>query len=208
MASLDWTDVDRLRKFLGLRFTYNEVVGDSFEEMRRQVAIPDREGEDTSDYLISRSLMRPRYLLRLINYCKSNAVNLSHDKFTVEDIDKAVANFSADSANEIGLELRDVFPAGEDILYYFIGARPKLTVADIYAILDQTALTRAEYNPIIETLMWFGFIGVAGPTDGDETYIYNVYYDMKKLLHLAGLAESAERFCIHLVFWPFLEIKG
>lgn len=114
VASLDWTDVDRLRKLVGLRFTYNGLlVNGPFDAVWRQVSVPYREGEETSDYLISRSLMRPRYLLRLLNYCKSNAVNLSHDKFTVEDIDKAVAGFSADCANEIGLELRDVFPAGK-----------------------------------------------------------------------------------------------
>lgn len=58
--------------------------------------------------------------------------------------------------------------------------------------------------------MWFGFIGVLSAADGEErtTYIYDVYYDMKKLLHLAGLAGNAEKFYIHPAFWPFLDIRS
>ena len=79
--------------------------------------------------------MRPRNFLRLVNYCKSNAVNLGHEKFTTEDIEKAAASFSADIVNEIGLEIRDVFPAAEDTLYYFIGAKPQLSLSESAKII-------------------------------------------------------------------------
>ena len=199
VVSLDWTDNDRLREVLRLRLTYKGLPQDlSFYDAWREISVSHRDGEDTSEYLISRSLMRPRYLLRLINYCKGNAVNLSHDKFTVEDIDKAVAAFSADSIREIGLELRDVFPAAEDVLYEFIGAKRRLTRSEIEAILDRTPLTHEEYGRLVEALMWFGFIGVLRIVEGEsrEVYIYDVYYDMKKLQHLTdGAALGAEMFC-------------
>jgi len=168
-------------------------------------------GEDTADYLLERSLMRPRNFLRLVNYCKSNAVNLGHEKFGAGDLEKAAASFSADVVNEIGLEIRDVFPAAEEILYYFIGAKPYLSDAELKEILDRTALTAREYEAVLEALMWFGFLGVMRPHDHGhkETYIYDVYYDMKKLRYLAGsLSEGNVRFCIHRAFWPFLELTG
>lgn len=131
-VSLDWTDSDLLREVLRRRLIYNGVPStETFEEAWRGISVSHIQGEDTAEFLITRSLMRPRNFLRLINYCKSNAVNLGHMKFTSEDIEKAAATFSADIVNEIGLEIRDVFPAAEEIPYYFIGVKPQMTIAEI-----------------------------------------------------------------------------
>ncbi len=211
-VSLDWTDLDLLRELLRRRLIFNGIASTSpFEEAWRRISVSHLYGEDTADYLLERSLMRPRNFLRLVNYCKSNAVNLGHEKFSPDDIQKAAASFSADIVNEIGLEIRDVFPAAEDIPYYFIGAKPQMSLAELRAMLDQTPLTAREYDAAIEALMWFGFLGILHSKDGSpqETYIYDVFYDMKKLQYLAGgLAQGNVRVCIHRAFWPFLEIGG
>ena len=49
------------------------------------------EGEETSQFLIHRSLMRPRHLLKLVGHCKSFAVNLDHERIEAEDIAKGFA---------------------------------------------------------------------------------------------------------------------
>jgi hypothetical protein len=92
---------------------------------------------------------------------------LGHQKFTAEDILKAAAAFSADIVNEIGLEIRDVFPAAEDIPYYFIGVKPRMSISEIRAILDHTPLTKSEYDVVIDALMWFGFLGVVQSKAGN-----------------------------------------
>ena len=48
--------------------------------------------ENSLDYLVRRSLMRPRYLLRLLNYCKGNAINFSRDKIDERILDLVVLN--------------------------------------------------------------------------------------------------------------------
>ncbi len=211
-VSLDWTDPDLLRAMLRRRLIYNGVPSTSpFEEAWRRISSSHLRGEDTADYLIGRSLMRPRNFLRLINYCKSNAVNLGHEKFTAEDIEKAATSFSADVVNEIALEIRDVFPAAEDAPYYFIGVKHQMNLAELKEILDQAPFTAGQYDAVIEALMWFGFLGILQPKDGAlrETYIYDVYYDMKKLQYLAGgPGKGNVRVCIHPAFWPFLEVSG
>jgi hypothetical protein len=210
-VSLDWTDPDLLRELLRRRLVYNGVAfSESFDEAWRRISISHIDGEDSAEYLLRRSLMRPRNFLRLVNYCKSNAVNLGHPRFTVEDIRKAAATFSADIVNEIGLEIRDVFAAAEDIPYYFIGAKPRMTISEIRSILDQTPLVKSEYDVVIDALMWFGFLGILQPKDGniEETYIYDVFYDMKKLQYLVGgVREGQTKVCIHPAFWPFLGIE-
>jgi nucleoside 2-deoxyribosyltransferase len=210
-VSLDWTDPDLLKEFLRRRLVFNGIDAHlSFREAWQQVCVTHIEGEDTADHLIQRSLMRPRNFLTLVNHCKSNAVNLQHDKIAIEDIQKASAAYSADLCKEIGLEIRDVFPAAEDVPYYFIGASSPLTLSDVKALLEEVPITNEQVERLIEILLWFGFLGVQSVRgDGNrETYIYDVHYDMKKLKRLArNLRVDDTVLFIHRAFWPFLDIE-
>ncbi len=87
-ANLDWTDPELLRELLRRRLVANEkVAGDpTFEEIWSRVCVSHLDGVETSQYLIDRSLMRPRGLLDLVNCCRSHAVNLRHEKILEADI--------------------------------------------------------------------------------------------------------------------------
>ena len=212
-VSLDWTDADLLRELLRRRLTYNGLIPEdaTFSSAWRQICTTHISGEETSEFLINRSLMRPRNFLTLVNHCRSNAVNLQHDKILVEDITKAVSSYSADIGSEIGLEIRDVFPSAEDILYYFIGFESPSTLREVRDALEQSPVPREQLDQLIEILLWFGFLGVGTSSGGetDETYIYDVYYDMKKLRWLAGNLQQGDAVLhIHRAFWPFLGISG
>ena len=61
-------------------------------------------GEESSQYLIDRCLMRPRCLIDIVNYCKSFAVNLRHQRIEAEDIEKGLKAYSTDLVFEVGLE--------------------------------------------------------------------------------------------------------
>jgi hypothetical protein len=131
--------------------------------------------------------MRPRNLLNLVNYCKSNAVNLQHEKIDESDIEKACSTYSHDIVNEIGLEIRDIFSQAEDILYNFIGANNYLSLSQLHDHLSESSIPHKSYNHIIEILMWFAFIGVANLRNNEpqEIYIFDVFYDIKKLKKMA-----------------------
>jgi hypothetical protein len=51
----------------------------SIAALWHRLCVPLIDGQDSLDYLVSRSLVRPRYLLRLINYCKGNAINFHRE---------------------------------------------------------------------------------------------------------------------------------
>jgi hypothetical protein len=212
-ASLDWTDPDLLKEFLRRRIVSNEGFDQqqTFEEAWRQICTSHVHGNYSAEYLIERSLMRPRNLLTLVNYCKSNAVNLSHPSITVDDIVKACESYSADFGIEIGLEVRDVFPEAADVLYYFIDCKPWLNLAEIKTHLARSRIPESNWTKLIELLCWFSFLGVVRQAGNDieETYIYNLHYDMKKFRRIASdFSDEGTAFCIHKAFWPFLEIKG
>lgn len=211
-ASLDWTDADRLKEIIRRRLIYNDFDSNiTFQDAWRTIFISHINGEDSSDFLIRRSLMRPRNFLILVNYCKSTAVNLRHHKITDEDVFKACAMYSRDIVNEIGLEIRDVFPQAEDVPYYFIGAPPVLKLGDVKDKFTESPISPSDYTKLIEILLWFGFMGVKihKGVEVEEIFIYDVYYDMKKLKRLADNLENDEKeLIIHCAFWPFLDIIG
>ena len=209
-VSLDWTDKDLLREFLRRRLVYNEITNENFEDSWNSISISHIRGVNSADFLIERSLMRPRNLLSLVNYCKSNAVNLQHKKIDESDIEKAISNYSSDILHEIGFEIRDVFPDAEDILYHFIGVDNYLSLDGIYRILKESEIKKDSYENIVEVLIWFSFLGVVSFKNEEptETYIYDVYYDIKKLKMIAGNFKKKNTiFAIHSAFWPVLEIN-
>jgi len=211
-ASLDWTDPDGLREVLRRRLVYNGLSSAiSFFDAWHLICVSHIEGEESSQYLIDRSLMRPRNFLTLVNYCKSNAVNLQRSKIIDEDIRKACSMYSADIGNEIGLEIRDVFPEAEDILYYFIGAPSNITLRQVRDYLIKSPVPPEFHDRLIEILLWFGFLGVRvkrqAETGIEDTFIYDVYYDMKKLKRLGDNFQNDKmEFRIHVAFCPFLGI--
>jgi hypothetical protein len=209
-VSLDWTDPEMLKELLRRRFASNSDFDDgvTFDDAWNRVCVSHIDGESSADRLVELSLMRPRNLLNLVNYCKSNAVNMSRAKICREDIDKAVGQYSADLGNEIGLEIRDVFPQANDVLYSFLGASSRLTLAAIYEKFREAHVPEERWQDLVEILLWFAFIGVVPPSLGAEsTYSYSVYYDMKKLRRLAkDFEEAAVQFDIHPAFRPFLEV--
>lgn len=212
-VSLDWTDPDRLRELLRRRIVHGGLFKNdtSFDSAWSAICVSHVEGNESSEYMIERSLMRPRNLLTLISHAKSNAVNLNHNFIQQDDILKAVRMYSADIGNEIGLEIRDIYPDGVDIPYSFMKSKSWLTVSEIKNLLSTKAnLPPEAHNKVIELLLWFSFLGDVSDTNNDvhETFIYDVFYDMKKLRILVGSLENEQKIlCIHKAFWPFLNIS-
>ncbi len=210
-VSLDWSDSERLREFIRLRFISNALQKDTnFQSIWNSICVSHINGEDTAEYLIQRSLMRPRYFLTLVNHCKSNAVNFRHDKILEKDIEKACETYSADLVNEIGLEIRDVFPNAEDILYYFIAKPSFLSLSEVKEVLKECVENDRDIDRLIEILFWFGFLGVRLKKNNEikDSYIYDVLYDMKKMKRLCNNFQDGSLIVtIHSAFWPFLEIE-
>jgi hypothetical protein len=207
-ASLDWSEPELLRDMLKRRLVYNGLDRKaSFEELWRMIAVSLVDGEESSQYLIERSMMRPRFLLNLIGHCRGYAINLGHEKIQADDIRRGLDAFSTDLIYDIDLEIRDVLPFAEDVLYTFFDQSARLSEQDINILLSQ------KFNPhqrqkLVNILLWYGVIGVIRQ-DGSDAFIYSVNYDMKRLTALILLMPPERRtFCINPAFWLGLEIDS
>jgi hypothetical protein len=106
-VSLDWTDAELLREMLRRRFAFSGApLNASFSEVWRTICVSHVKGEESSQFLIDRCLMRPRFLINLFGYCRGYAVNLGHQKIEPEDIDKGLKAHSDDLVRDIGQEIR------------------------------------------------------------------------------------------------------
>jgi hypothetical protein len=205
--TLDWTDPDLLRELLRRRLTYGEFSPAlSFEDIWRLIAVSHINGEETSQYLIDRSLMRPRALIDLIRYCRSHAVNLRHERIEAADIEQGEEAYSSDLLNNVDYEIRDIAPTADNILYEFIEAPAVMSGDNVRQILV-TAVGEVEWERILNLLLWYGFLGYVRD-DGEAAYIYSVKYDMRRLRGLVqkkGLNNTAFR--INPAFWRALEVR-
>lgn len=204
---LDWTDSDLLRELIRLRIVANNLDENlAFIHVWPMICISHFEGEETSQYLIDRSLMRPRFLLNLINQCKSFAVNLNHPQIQADDIKKGLAAYSTDLLTDIGYELKDVSPEIEDILYAFIDNKHEATDEQIRSAL-QAYLGKDELQEVIDLLLWYGFLGVR-LSEIDIKYIYNFNYNMQLLKGFIKKMNSKVIYTINPAFWEGLMIEG
>ena len=203
---LDWTDPDLLRELIRLRVISNDISGDKkFESLWPRIFVSHYAGEESSQYLIDRSLMRPRFLLNLINQCKSFAINLNHERVLEEDIKKGLAAYSTDLLTDIGYEINDVESDNDDILYAFIGSKSIVSKIDIFSILGDFGVDQNFFDKIFELLLWYGFIGLI--VNDEPKYIYDFNYSMKLM---SGIIKNKGNmnYLINPAFWPALMIEG
>lgn len=178
---LDWTDPDLLRELVRLRIVANGVDHAlPIEQVWPMICVPHFRGEDSLQYLIDRSLMRPRFLLNLINQCKASAVNLRHARIEEGDIEKGAAAFSVDVLTDVDFEMNDISPGAGNSLYAFIDASTLLNIGDVHRLLIGAGVESAKVAPIVDLLLWYGFLGVQVSAE-DIRYIYNFSYSMRML---------------------------
>lgn len=207
-ATLDWSDADLLRELLRLRLVSN--LGTDFEDANFSdiwTAISESHvfGEEASGFLIERSLMRPRNVLKLFNHARAFAVNFRKEKMDQEDFYKGLKTCSQDLLIELDGELSDVFPDAKNLLYYFIDSKSVVSLNDLYEVMSEAQIPRDKQETIRDFLLYHGVIGLS--LAEKEHYIFDVGYDLKQILvRVKRLGEEA-RFVLKPAFAPALEIK-
>jgi hypothetical protein len=207
-AALDWNDPDMLREMLRLRLVTGmkgELDKHDFQTVWRELCTPHYGGEETSAYMIERSLMRPRNVLKIFNHCRGFATNFGRQKISDADIEKGLTAYSQDLLEELDRELKDVYPTAKDLLYYFLDAPSVLTAKALDNILSEAGVPADEREKVVDFLLYYGVVGTRlGETDH---FIYTVNYDLKVLKIRASRHTEAADYVVNPAFWPALGIR-
>ncbi|UWR33749.1 nucleoside 2-deoxyribosyltransferase [Sulfitobacter sp. W027] len=196
---IDWQDPDQLREMLRLRLVDNPSLENmNFEDAWASLFCSHYFGEETSEFVIGRSMMRPRNLLNLINHCRSVAINRQHVRIEEDDLTKGLESYSTDLLVELSREMEDVLPAYDTLLWDFVHSKQKLTTSDLYEVLDRSGVRHDERERVVERLIYYGFLGIV--VMQEEKYIFDYSYEIRLMLAHIRKTGSQTTFSIHPAF--------
>lgn len=205
-VSLDWSDPELLREMLRLRMVLNGYDSDtSFQRIWTELCVSHIRGEETSQFMVERSLMRPRNLIKIFNHCKGFAVNLSHNKIEPDDVNKGLLSYSNDLLVEADQELATIEPEAEGLIYHFIGEHWKFSRDELLMLFEEHDLSSEKYGDVISFLIYFGFLGIM-VGGSDPMYIYDVAYDTKRLDIQVQKHKNRLEYVLNPAFWPALGV--
>ncbi|MBO9460146.1 hypothetical protein [Labrenzia sp. R5_0] len=191
-AVLDWHDPDLLREMLRKRLVHGVLPPDtSFAKVWNSICVSHYAGEETAQYLIDRSLMRPRNLIKLVAHCRGFAVGLEHEKIEIEDLEKGLKSYSLDLITEADQELTDILGEDTNLLYHFIGEGALFDQAKLEKICMDAGVVAEKLGSVVDFLLYYGFLGVQHGASA-PTFVYDVNYDMKLLSVLVTKAKTKE----------------
>lgn len=194
-VQLDWSDPEVFKEILRRRIITSTGLDGSFETLWPVFFETHVKGEESFAYILGKTLMRPRDVLRLVRECIDVAINRGHERVTEADIQQAEKEYSEDAFVDITLELKDVNTMYADVPYAFIDTSEILSKREIEKKLAEARVSPSDFEAVIDLLLWFGLLGIYVSPE-EERYAYHYQYDLKKMR--SGLQQYA--FCLHPSF--------
>jgi hypothetical protein len=179
---IDWTDRAKLRQVIHRRLQASDAVkkGEAFDDVWNRFFVAKVGSRDSFEYFVDHSLMRPRFLINIIEYAISNAINRGHQLVSEDDCKQAVRQHSNYLIDDFGYEIRDVSGLSEDILYHFVGVTQLLTMEEVRGCLQQGGLFGDDIDKAFRLMLWYGALGVSS-RDGEALFMYDFDYNIKRL---------------------------
>lgn len=180
-VSIDWTDRAKLTQviFKRLQAGLSDKRSTMLELWHR--LFPRKVGDrDSFEYLLDHSLMRPRFLINIIDGAIANAINRGRREVHEVDCIDAIRDHSLTLVDDFGFEMRDVSGISNEILYSFIGIPQLISQVKLVDTLVQSGYTKKTADTVIQLMLWYGLLGVVDDEQVSR-YIYDYRYNIKRL---------------------------
>lgn len=191
---VDWDSEAALQQVIEERIKSSSLARTGKSVGWAGISAPTIDGLGSIVWLTRRSLMRPRYLIQLVDECIGHADVCGHDRIEEGDLRAGFRNFSQDVIGNTSFEMRDINPSSEDAIYALIGLGRKTTLGAV-----KNSLIKEGYgacvDEIVDLFFWFAVLGASSPS-GEEKYIYDYRYDRKLIskMRARALGENEEIF--------------
>ncbi|MDR6291660.1 Cdc6-like AAA superfamily ATPase [Inquilinus ginsengisoli] len=178
---IDWTDRAKLRQVIFRRMQSslrdNKI---SFSDIWDKYFESTVKNRDSFEYFVDHCLMRPRFLINIIENAIANAINRGNSKVVENDCIDAVRQHSYYLVNDFGYEIRDVSGLSADLLYSLVGTERVLNRDSVIKYLKDFGLLDIDLDNAFRLLTWYGVLGILTKS-GQEKYVYDYEYNMKRL---------------------------
>jgi hypothetical protein len=203
---VEWDDQELLARVIEDRYVAQHEDSDA-EELWLNYFCETVLGRATREYLLWRSLPRPRDLVYLCNACVLNAIN--HKNHRIEEADVLAAQedysrFAFDALRVEGATSDEL----DDVLLQFAGAPHTMPMGEALSLIEEgSASSTAE--ALLSKLLRANFIGLE--TDADQFEFPAAEQTERRARVLATKLEKAlhrePRVTVHPAFRPYLGIK-
>jgi hypothetical protein len=195
--AIDWDDAEGFKEVVRQRIMAGASIDGSFDEVWSAVFDQRVGTQDAFRYVIERTLLRPRDVLRFLRRAVEVAVNRRHERVHSDDFLTAESTYSEELLLSINYEVSDVAPEYVDLLYDFIGCDELMSRPEVLSRLS-SAVGAEKADEALQLLVWFGFLGIKAPGDDEAQYSFQVRYNLNKLLSL--LRKDDAQVVIHPAF--------
>jgi hypothetical protein len=200
---LDWADPEVFKEVIRRRIMRSTGLDGDFDTLWRAIFDSHVGGEESFAYILNRTLMRPREVLRFCRTCIDVAVSRGRDKVTESDVRQAERQCSEDSLVDVSFELRDVAERFGELPYAFHGASIPLALPQVHAKISHAGVAPEETERALDLLVWFGFLGYWISPDS-ERFSHSYQHDLRKMR--SGL-DADQAYTIHPAFRVALDCK-
>lgn len=229
VLNLKWSPSD-LEEMLDERVSVAAAkVGLSAKTMDDLLPIPNRTRGNALNYILDRTLMRPRDAISFSNECF--IAGADKNRLTWEDIHSAEQVYSSKMLLSLRDEWKSTYPSIDKALEKFRGSPMKMTREDLTPRLDDILLLVSDpkiagvgwltavssemwnsppgvydfkvYQPLLEILYTTGLIGCATKERADPVY----YFEDPQYIIRESTFDKALFFHIHRTYQAGLEIK-
>ena len=176
---VDWNDREAFKELVLQRIVSATGLSGSFDEVWARAFDRNVGTRDSFGYVVDRTLMRPRDLIRFLRKAVEVAVNRGNERVREGDFIAADSAYSEEMLVSINYELSDVSPSFTDLVYCFIGCRALMPIPQVREIVTHM-IPDEQFESALQLLIWFGFLGVS-TGDGGELFAYNVRYNLAKI---------------------------
>jgi Cdc6-like AAA superfamily ATPase len=209
VVRIDWTDRVKLKQVIHARLQASlaDRVA-NFNDLWARFFVPQVNGRDTFEYFVDHCLMRPRFLIALIEYAIANAINRRHERVDEEDCLDAVEQHSNSILNDFGYEIRDVSGASEKVLHSLVGLTRYVTKAEVIERFERAKIIDAkDSEKLFQYMLWYGVIGVVNQNNV-ECYIYDFEYNMNRLQAEVDTQKDEPLYAFNPALHVALKAKG
>ncbi|MDT6939807.1 hypothetical protein RI570_06570 [Brucella pseudogrignonensis] len=191
---IDWTDRAKLKQVIFRRLqastgstatNFNEIWIKFFTEKVKQ--------QDSFEFFVDHCLMRPRFLINIVENAISNAVNRGHEKVEEVDCIDAVRQHSLYLVDDFGYEIRDVSGLSAELLYSLVGAEKNMSKLEFIDKFIQFGLSEEDADRAFSLMLWYGILGIRNKESKDR-FIYDYEYSMKRLVAEARVLGDDARY--------------
>jgi energy-coupling factor transporter ATP-binding protein EcfA2 len=180
-VSIDWTDRQKLKQIILRRL--QSAVGDKgaeFDAVWSSFFPHEIAGRKSFDYFVDHCLMRPRFLIAIIELAVANGINRGHSQVSEEDCIDAVRQYAYSLIDDFGYEIRDVSGFSAELMYAFVGSPQTMAASQIKELIKAAKVADDDVENAFTLMLWYGGLGVRR-SDGSDIYIYDVEYKMKRI---------------------------